>query len=296
MAIDFLGKEGEKSTKKEEIEIKMHSPEKQVIVASKSKEKPKIIPKKETPKTLSREKFEQVNLIFSFKQYIWKRRLTFIVIFVIIIAVLIGVTYWLITRPKPVTVVNNTNINNVNLPPVVIDNTNQTPPTPPEPICGNGTIEANEQCDQSGCGVNQNCVNCQCQQIIIPPVEPVCGNGKIETGEQCDLIGCSSEQTCVNCQCQQVILPDTELAPLRGALVKFSTNKNIYLIDYNGELRLVDPLTASFKNNQAIREIKEEEIYLIADRFKTVRMGKIVSGKVDWDPRILSSAELILFQ
>ncbi len=322
MAIDFLGKEGEKLAKKEAIAIKMHNPEKQVVATSKQKEKPKVKPKKETPKIQSREKFEQVNLIFSFKQYILKRRLTFILIFVIIIAVLAVFVYWLLTRPKPISpppppipVCGNEKIeageqcdsSGCITDQVCVDcqcqNIIISPPPPPAPVCGNGQIETGEQCDQIGCSTNQTCVNCQCQGVIAPPPPPpppppapVCGNGQVETGEQCDLTGCTPEQTCLDCQCQIVILPDTELAPLRGALIKFSSDNNIYLIDYNGELRLVDPLTASFKNNQTIRDIKIDEIYLIADQYKTVRMGQPVLGKVDWDPRILSSAELIPFQ
>ncbi|MCX6743023.1 MAG: hypothetical protein NT116_02185, partial [Candidatus Parcubacteria bacterium] len=293
MAIDFLGKEGEKPVRKEEIEIKMHAPEKQVIVPPKEKEQQKIIPKKEVPKLQTQEKLEEVNLLTAFKKYILKRRLTFIAIFVIIIAVLAGITYWLLTRPKSITppapqpVCGNSKIETNEQCDLTGCGATQTCincqcqeniiPPPPEPVCGNGKIEIGEHCDLTGCTTNQTCVNCQCQEVITPPPpQPVCGNGKIETGEQCDLIGCGSAQTCVDCQCQTIILPDTELTSLRGALVKFKNASEIYLVEYNGELRLIDPLTVSFRNNQTIREIKADLIYVIADLYKQVRKGKEV--------------------
>lgn len=90
-------------------------------------------------------------------------------------------------------------------------------------------------------------------------------------------------------------LPDTELAPLRGALVKFKSQDVIYLVEDNGELRKVDQQTVIFDNGQKINQISSSLIYTIAERFQDIRRGKDVFGQVDWDPRILSSNELSPF-
>jgi len=62
------------------------------------------------------------------------------------------------------------------------------------PTCGNGTIEAGEQCDDGNTVSGDGCSS-TCQNEVAPPV---CGNGKVEAGEQCDdgntnnYDGCSS--------------------------------------------------------------------------------------------------------
>ncbi len=50
------------------------------------------------------------------------------------------------------------------------------------PVCGNGTVESGEQCDD---GNTQNGDGCSSTCRIVP-VSPVCGNGTVESGEQCD--------------------------------------------------------------------------------------------------------------
>jgi hypothetical protein len=91
-------------------------------------------------------------------------------------------------------------------------------------------------------------------------------------------------------------LPDTELAPLRGSLVKFSTTNDIYLIENNGELRLVNQQTVVFKNGQKLNELDRGIIYQLLDRWQTVRKGdKIVEGQVDFDPRVMTLSELLPF-
>jgi len=92
-----------------------------------------------------------------------------------------------------------------------------------------------------------------------------------------------------------IILPDTELALLRGTLVKFSGEATIYLIEYNGELRKVDLNSVSFADGERARNLSASKIYVISDRYKTVRRGKDVFGKVEWDPRILTPLELQSF-
>lgn len=90
----------------------------------------------------------------------------------------------------------------------------------------------------------------------------------------------------------EIILPDTELAPIKGSVVKFSGSNALYLIEDNGELRLIDLDTVRFDNGQRITEISDSLVYTIAAKWKTIRKGKDVFGLVDWDPRVLSEEEL----
>ncbi|NUN15234.1 MAG: lamin tail domain-containing protein [Myxococcales bacterium] len=56
------------------------------------------------------------------------------------------------------------------------------PCTPPEPVCGDGNVEGDEECDDnndiSGDGCEPDCT--------LTPVVTVCGDGKIEGDEECD--------------------------------------------------------------------------------------------------------------
>lgn len=89
-------------------------------------------------------------------------------------------------------------------------------------------------------------------------------------------------------------LPDTPLAPLRGALIKFANSSDIYLIENNGELRLIDQINTIFKNGQRVSDLNPNLIYQLPDKWQTVRKGdKIVTGQVDFDPRVLSLNELL---
>lgn len=138
---------------------------------------------------------------------------------------------------------------------------------------------------------------------------PVCGNGIIENGEQCEAGifpgNCQTDQDCLDCQCATkpivkkpvipIVLPDTELAPLRGALVRFADNPLIYLIERNGELRVVKE-GAVFKNGQSISKISPALIYSISSHFSDIRKGKDVYGRIDWDPRVLLLQELKNYQ
>jgi hypothetical protein len=319
MAIDLLGKEQPKKTGKTAAQVIYHQP---------SKDKPPVkvapLPKAEPPKPqpiVAPEKTNDVNLMPSFKAYLLKKRVYLILIALIVLLVIGLVIFYLLTRP-PQLVNTNLNLavnNNINLAPSAVCGNNlveigeqcdltgcSTDQTcvdcqcqaviPPPPVCGNNLIETGEQCDFTGCSTDEACVSCQCQAVIPPP--PVCGNGLIETGEQCDtisLIGCTDDQTCINCLCQTVVLPDTELAPLRGTLVKFSGNSEVYLVDWHGELRLVDQATVTFKEGQSVQDLTNR-IYLLNNRYAETRQGKDVKGYVDWDPRILSEAELQLFK
>lgn len=67
-------------------------------------------------------------------------------------------------------------------------------------VCGNGTIETGEQCEEGvwggQCNDLQDCVNCQCSNL--------CGNNWVDPGEQCDPPGasCGDGFSCTqNCDC-----------------------------------------------------------------------------------------------
>lgn len=316
MAIDLLGKQPPKKIKIKE-EVILHQPVKEKTAAKPIPVKPVVV-KKTAPAPVAEEELGEVNLITAFKAYLRKRRIIIILISLVVFIIISSAAFYLLTRPPKVVV--NTNLNKVNIninkvsAPVcgnaLIEageqcdvtgcNTDQTcvncncqTVAPPAPVCGNALVETGEQCDLTGCIANQNCVNCLCQTIT--PPAPVCGNAIIETGEQCDLIGCDFDQACVDCHCQAVILADTDLAPLRGALVKFSNSKNIYLIEWHGELRLIDQLSVIFKEGQTIKELGSR-IYTISDSYQGIRQGKEVKGFVAWDPRVLSAEELELFK
>lgn len=91
-------------------------------------------------------------------------------------------------------------------------------------------------------------------------------------------------------------LPDTPLAPLRGAIVRFPNSNDVYLIEKNGELRIVVPESVTFKNGQTISSLSPNLIYTLPLKWQSTRKGdKIVSGQVDFDPRILTLNELLPF-
>lgn len=69
----------------------------------------------------------------------------------------------------------------------------------PEPKCGNGIIEGQEECEKAAdCGPGYKCVSCKCEVPL-----PVCGNGVLEAGEQCERdADCSEGLYCSNCMCK----------------------------------------------------------------------------------------------
>ncbi len=91
-------------------------------------------------------------------------------------------------------------------------------------------------------------------------------------------------------------LPDTELTPLAGALITFRDTTDIFLVENNGELRLVNQEAVIFDNGQTMNEISRRLIYLLPDRWQSIRRGQqVVSGRVDFDPRVLTTPELLPF-
>jgi len=74
----------------------------------------------------------------------------------------------------------------------------------PDPVCGNGTIEFDEECD--GDGGSGGCIACELQDGFACPKPnhcvriPECGDGFVQSqsGEQCD-VGLVSIEGCANC-------------------------------------------------------------------------------------------------
>lgn len=90
---------------------------------------------------------------------------------------------------------------------------------------------------------------------------------------------------------------NTKLAPLRGSLVKFSGSSEVYLVEWQGELRRINQQTAVFKSKETISSLSaKNQIYLINSKFIDVKRGSDVSGYVAWDPRILSPEEIELYK
>jgi len=94
---------------------------------------------------------------------------------------------------------------------------------------------------------------------------------------------------------QPVSVQDTPLAPLRGSLITFANSTEIFLIENNGELRLVDQAMVIFKNGQTMNQLNRNLIYRLPDKWKVIRRGLGVTGQVDFDPRVLSTGELLPF-
>jgi len=90
-------------------------------------------------------------------------------------------------------------------------------------------------------------------------------------------------------------LPDTEMAPLNGALVKFDGQPEVYLVDNHGDLRMIDRESVIFNSNKRLSQISPSLIYTINDKWQNTREGDIITGKVDFDPRIITYNELRLF-
>lgn len=86
-------------------------------------------------------------------------------------------------------------------------------------------------------------------------------------------------------------LPDTPLVPIAGALVKFRNDSKIYLVETNGELRVITT-SVVFDNGQSISDVSTSRIYVISDVWQSVRQGKEVVGQVDFDPRVLTLSEI----
>lgn len=286
MAIDFLGKQ-KPIKKKIGPEVKYHIPEKEKAPKIEPIKKEVPIIKKAEPAPKPPQELGEANLMPAFKKNIRKKRLfTILIILGIFLAVIIGgyflYNYLINLPPAPPIVINQPPVNiepNVNIEPITNDNTNIVlPPLPIKYSCN----AASGQCSTDANGLFATLSDCQ-SNCFAPPPLPVCGNGICESNE--DTQNCLSD-------CPPVILPDTELSPLRGALVQFPADSNIYLIENNGELRKIDKQTVTFKNGQNIYQLNQELIYTLASRYANTRKGKDVINFIDWDPRVLTENEI----
>lgn len=74
----------------------------------------------------------------------------------------------------------------------------------PRSTCGDGVVNASEQCDGDDltmCRSDQVCKHCRCVTEVLAPY---CGDGDVDEDEQCDgddLTMCRSDQVCENCRC-----------------------------------------------------------------------------------------------
>ncbi len=319
MAIDFLGKDLGRKKPKIAVPPEMHKPFGEKFPEEEGKE---IMPLPEQPAAVApKEELGEVNLITSFKSYILKRKAFALSILAVVFFFAVYCLYYYLTHPPRIAINYNKN-----QPAIVCGNgkietgeqcdlqgcaTGQTcvncqcQAVVLPPSCGNGVIETGEQCEQnSDCPADNYCESCFCKLTTPPPPPPppLCGNGTIETGEQCEQNSdCSTEYYCEGCICKMTPLsppppPDTEIAPLRGSLVKFADEETLYLVDWGGELRSIDMNSVSFKNGKTALQISPSLIYTLNDRFKDIRKGKEVFGYIDWDPRVLSEVELELFE
>lgn len=76
------------------------------------------------------------------------------------------------------------------------------PPPPPPPACGDGTVDAGEQCDDGNTTDGDGC-SANCTTELPPPPPPPCGNGVVDEGEQCDDGNTVSGDGCsATCQCE----------------------------------------------------------------------------------------------
>jgi hypothetical protein len=89
-------------------------------------------------------------------------------------------------------------------------------PPPRDPVCGDGIVEGEEQCDPPGRIDELLVCNDACRFVESPPpTEPVCGNGEVEAGEQCDPPGQLGEGLICTDGCQITEGP-TEPPPTEG--------------------------------------------------------------------------------
>jgi hypothetical protein len=271
MAIDFLGKQGIEKKNQARTPEKLHVPEKEIpnIQEPAKKIEEKV---EQTKVEIEKEELGESNLIPGFKAGLKKRHLILGVIIVIIGVVLLIGTYYLFllfqaqTKPvvKPTPVINL---------PVVLQNQNLNAVTP-APVQRYSCNSASGICVQNTNGAYSTFADCQTVCFKPTPTPPPSSPVPPTPPQP---------------------LPDTQLAPLRGALVRFAGDFNIYLVEYNGELRKVETSNVRFKNGQSVSQLDKKIIYVLAKRFESVRHGKDVIGYVPWDPRILSATELSLF-
>ncbi len=88
------------------------------------------------------------------------------------------------------------------------------PPPPPPPVCGDGTMDAGESCDDGNTVDDDACANDCTVPPPPPPPESFCGDGVVDMGEACDDGNTDNTDGCsTTCECGIVVV-DEEPAPL----------------------------------------------------------------------------------
>ena len=92
--------------------------------------------------------------------------------------------------------------------------------------CGNGAIDAGEQCGEPGLSCADQCTTCL--SCICALTQPVCGDGNVCGNEQCEVdADCGSGQVCRGCQClntptcESGIVMQTPTLRMRSASFRF---------------------------------------------------------------------------
>jgi hypothetical protein len=88
--------------------------------------------------------------------------------------------------------------------------------------CGDGTVDAGEQCGEPGLGCADPCTTCAGCTCVAPP--PVCGDALVCGAETCESDGdCGGGQTCADCVCAAP-LPCPGGAGIRAPVLKLRTD------------------------------------------------------------------------
>lgn len=77
-------------------------------------------------------------------------------------------------------------------------------------VCGNGTVETGEECDDGNTTDGDGCdSSCKYEMVLIPPVYVECGNGTVEIGEECDDGNTTSGDGCSStCETEEDACPN----------------------------------------------------------------------------------------
>jgi large repetitive protein len=76
-----------------------------------------------------------------------------------------------------------------------------------EPACGDGHVDAGEQCDDGNTTSGDGC-SATCETEAPPPPPPCCGDGHVDAGEQCDDGNTTSGDGCsATCTLEPVCVP-----------------------------------------------------------------------------------------
>jgi parallel beta-helix repeat protein len=105
--------------------------------------------------------------------------------------------------------------------------------------CGDGNVDAGEQCGEPGLSCTDPCTACS-QCICVEP-QPTCGDGFICGSETCENDGdCAAAEVCSGCQCQNPLACASGIAIQKPRLQMFASE---YLLSLKGEAVIPRPWT-----------------------------------------------------